>query len=57
MKICDRRKREREIHGFLTKSFGRTSSFLSSTSSELRSSNLRIVELSSAMRLWFLLRS
>ncbi len=42
---------------FSTKSFGRTSSFLSSTSSELRSSNLRIVELSSAMRLWFLLRS
>ena len=34
-----------------------TSSFLSSTSSEFRSSNLRIVELSSAMRLWFLLRS
>lgn len=34
-----------------------TNSFLSSTSSEFRSSNLRIVELSSAMRLWFLLRS
>lgn len=34
-----------------------TSSFRSSTSSVLRSSNLRIVELSSAMRLWFLRRS
>lgn len=38
-------------------SFFHTSSFLSSTSSELRSSNLRMVELSSAMRLWFLLMS
>lgn len=38
-------------------SFFHTSSFLSSTSSELRSPNLRMVELSSAMRLWFLLRS
>lgn len=37
--------------------FARTSSFLSSTNSELRSSNLRMVEFSSATRLWFLLRS
>lgn len=41
----------------LGKSLVGTSSFLSSTSSELRSSNLRMLELSSAMRLWFLLRS
>ena len=50
-------KRQTDDGLFYVNDFDHTCSFLSSTSSELRSSSLRIVELRSATRLWFLLMS